>query len=163
MAHIEKRRTQLEMTRLLHFGKIVGPWWRPSITYEEVNLRFANFLQNQDKEQDVILRAAFTCMVFENNRLLAFVPHVGQAFALLRSDRVALSDDDAAVVKLLDPGYVQPSMPFFSDTLPLPESLRPKTVGKMMVWCIEDTDVRHHHGCVEIGGTSSARVGSCTK
>ena len=140
MSHIERRRARLEIKRILHFGKIIGPWWCPSLTQDEINARFFHFLQRQENEQDAILRAAFTCLVLEKNRLVAFIPHNGHAFTILKSNRVALNDAEASVVEVLDPDYVRPTMPFFSETLELPETLRPKTVGKMMVWCVEDTD-----------------------
>lgn len=162
MTEIEKRRAKIEMKRILHFGKIVGPWWRNSITHNDLIHRFTSFLQLQDNEHDPILRAAFTCMLFDNNRLLAFVPHNGPPFGLLRSDRVALSESEAAVASLVDETYKRPTMPFFSDHFQLPDSLRPKTIGKMMVWCIEDTDP-HHQRVASGGALSSARVGSGKK
>ena len=140
MSYIEKRRTRLEIKRILHFGKIVGPWWRPSLLQGDVNARFFRFLQRQENEQDPILRAAFTCLILEKNRIIVFFPHNGLPYAILRSDRVALNEAEASVAELLNPDYVRPTMPFFSDTLILPNSLRPKTIGKMMIWCVEDTD-----------------------
>ena len=138
MMDIEKRRIQIEIKRILYFGRIVGPWWRPSLDATEINERFANFLQCQQSEDDPILRAAFTCLVFEKNRLIAFIPHNSPPFALLKSDKVALSEAEAAVVKQLYPTYDRPIMPYFSSYLNLSETLRPKTVGKMMLWCVEE-------------------------
>ena len=140
MAQIEKRRINLETKRILHFGKIVGPWWRPSVSLEHINLRFFSFLQSQANEQDPILRSAFTCLVLDKNRLVAFVPHNGPPFALLKSDRVSLSKPESDVVRYIEPAYVRPELPYFSTLLDLPDTLRPTTIGKMMLWCVEDTD-----------------------
>lgn len=140
MAQIEKRRITLETKRMLHFGKIVGPWWRPSISLEEVNIRFFRFLQSQENEDDPILRAAFTCMVLEKDRLIAFIPHHGIPFVLLKSKNVSLTELEAEVVRRIEPTYVRSQLPYFSSRLALPDSLRPKHIGKMMIWCVEDTD-----------------------
>ena len=140
MADIERRRVQLETKRMLYFGKIVGPWWRDSVPLEHVNTRFASFLITQASEEDPILRAAFTCLVLEKNRLIAFIPHNSPPFAILKSDRVALSENEAHVARLIDSSYVRPSLPYFTTHLELSETLRPKTIGKMMVWVVEDTD-----------------------
>ncbi len=143
MSDIEKRRVRIELKRMLHFGKKVGPWWRPSISFKEANQRFASFLRNQSTEDDPILRAAFTCLVFEKNRLVAFIPHNGPPFAILKSDRVALSESEAAVAQQLCSTYRRPTLPYFSEFLDLPPTLRPKTVGKMMIWCVEDEPSPH--------------------
>ena len=138
MSDIEKRRIRVETKRMLHFGKIVGPWWRPSASLEEVNLRFFSFLQSQTNEKDPVLRAAFTCLMFENNRLIVFVPHDGPSFVLLKSDNVSLTELEADVIKYIEPTYTRSQFPYFSTLLDLPDTLRPQTIGKMMIWCIED-------------------------
>ena len=140
MTDIERRRVQLETKRMLYFGKIVGPWWRDSVSLEQVNTRFASFLTMQSLEEDPILRAAFTCLVLEKNRLIAFIPHNSPPFAILKSDKVALSEDESAVARLIDSSYVRPTLPYFTTHLELSETLRPKTIGKMMMWVVEDTD-----------------------
>ena len=142
MAEIEKRRKAVEIKRILHFGKMIGPWWRPSMDLDTVNRRFCTFLQNQHTEEEPILRAAFTCMMFDKNRLIAFIPHNGPPFCLLKSDKVALSEEEAAVVQRLDSTYRRSMLPYFSDFLTLPDELRPKTVGKMMIWCVEEEQVK---------------------
>ena len=134
---IEERRVTLETRRLLHFGEFAASFWRPSIPIEEVNIRFFRFLTNQTYEADPVLRAVFTCLARDDSeRLIAFVPHDAPAFGILKSDKVALSEAEAEVVQRVHRSYVRPSHPYFTTNLNLPDTLRPTTVGKMMVWCL---------------------------
>ena len=138
-AKIVDERKCTEAMRLLHFGKLSGPWEFEQMPLHDMNVRFASFLQH-NTESNVALNAAFQVLTMTERAMVVFVSRHFPSYCLLRSNVVNLTEEESRIAEKADSAFVKSTIPYFSLPLPVPETLITSPVGRMHMWVMVTDD-----------------------
>lgn len=135
MVEFLDRQVQRIVELIVHTGKLTGPWQTQKRNHVQLIQEFYRFEMFYGKTADSVSQSAFTVLMEESEKVVAFIRKDGMATMFLRTNRTLLDDDTCVMLNKLY-GYVHTPKKIYVTEMKMPQSILPNNVDTMHVWCI---------------------------